>query len=596
MPRADEDSMSRSILWLRGLPTSAWAWIAGVGVMAAMLLAVAYANALDGAFVFDDEVSIVENSSIRRLWPIRDVLVTKAEGGRTHDSRPLLNLSLAIDYAAHGLWRPGFRLVNLAIHLVNVLLIFDVASRILRLSGLQLNEARRLAAITSVLWAVHPLHTAVNTYVIQRAESLAALFILAAFDAVIVSLARGSLTAAVVAGLFAIVGASAKETTAAILPLVAAFDWAFCDRLPEAGRDRRVRPVLYAGLALNVAAIIGLAWVLGGRGGSAGLTTASVVAYTLTQCQAIWLYIGKLFWPATLVLDHGEWLAPGPADVWPFVVATAALVVGVAIGFWWKPRLFFPLVAAAILLAPTTSIVPVKTQTIAEHRMYLPAAVLIGGLVTAVAMAARRVGCQRRQSGCRVAGLTLVAVLVAASVGRTIVRNHDFASAVTLWDQNVRDCPENDRGVTNLVAALIREGRFDEAGPLAQRAVADHPERERNWLNIGRIFAEEQRNAQATAAFVEAIRLAPGEADARINLGIVLSRGADLDAAVAVLDDAIRLRPDLAKGWLARGMVRLRQERPDLAIGDLETAVRLDPENPAGWANLEIVRRALESR
>jgi cytochrome c-type biogenesis protein CcmH/NrfG len=377
--------------------------------------------------------------------------------------------------------------------------------------------------------------------------------------------------------------------------LVASFDWAFRDRLPAACRDRRVRPVLYFGLALNVAAIIGLAWVLGGRGGSAGLTTASVVAYALTQCRAIWLYIGKLLWPATLVLDHGEWLAAGPGEVWPFVAATVVLMAGVAIGFWRMPRAFFPFVAAAILLAPTTSIVPVKTQTIAEHRMYLPAAFLIGWLVTAVAMAARRLGCERRQAGCRAAAIALVAVLVAASVGRTILRNRDFISAVTLWQQNVRDCPENDRGFTNLVAALIREGRFDEAAPLAQQAVAEHPERERNWLNLGRIFAEEERNADAATAFAEAIRLAPGEADARINLGIVLSRGADLDEAIAVLDEAIRLRPDLAKGWLARGMVRLREERPDLAVGDLETAVRLDPENPAGWANLDIARRAIES-
>lgn len=581
---------------LHGLAATPGSRALGVGVIATTLLAIAYFNALTGAFVFDDEVSIVENSSIRRLWPLSDVLAAKAEGGRTHDSRPLLNLSLAMDYAAHGLWRPGFRLVNLAIHLCNVLFVFDVARRILRLGGVSWADAEPLAGITATLWAVHPLHTAVNTYVIQRAESMAAFFILAAFDVAIVALARGSISAAAGAGAIAILGATAKETTAAILPLVAVFDWAFHDRLPAGGYGRRVRPVLYAGLALNVAAIIGLAWALGGRGGSAGLTTASVVAYALTQCLAIWLYVGKLFWPATLVLDHGEWLASGPADVWPFVLATAALAAGLGIGFWRRPQACFPLVAAAILLAPTTSIVPVKTQTIAEHRMYLPAAFLIGWLATAVARATRGLGSFRGLAGCRGAGLALVAALAAASVTRTIVRNRDFQSAVTLWQQNVRDCPRNDRGVTNLVAALIREGRLVEASPLARQVVTDHPERDRNWLNIGRILAEEQRNDEAAAAFAEAIRLAPGEADARINLGIVLSRGADREAAIAVLDDAIRLRPDLAKGWLARGMVRLRQERPDLAVGDLEVAVQLDPENPAGWANLEVATQARDSR
>ena len=175
----------------------------------ATLLGIAYANALDGAFVFDDEVSIVENSSIRRLLPLGDVLFTKAEGGRTHDSRPLLNLSLAVNYAAHGLWRPGFRVVNLAIHLGNTLLVFDVARRLLRLNGWRGTDARLLAGITAVLWAVHPLHTAVNTYVIQRAESLAAFFILAACDAAIVALSRGSLVAAAVAGVLANVGGGA---------------------------------------------------------------------------------------------------------------------------------------------------------------------------------------------------------------------------------------------------------------------------------------------------------------------------------------------------------------------------------------------------
>ena len=161
----------------------------------------------------------------------------------------------------------------------------------------------------------------------------------------------------------------------------------------------------------------------------------------------------------------------------------------------------------------------------------------------------------------------------------------------------MRDCPQNDRGFTNLVAALIREGRFTEAAPLARNAVADHPERERNWLNSGRIFAEGHRDVEAAEAFAEAIRRAPGEADARINLGIVLSRGdaASITAAITVLDEAVLLRPDLAKGWLARGMVRLRQERPDLAIGDLEMAVRLDPENPAGRVNLELARRAIQN-
>ena len=584
---------------LRGLPTGVWSQAAGIAAVAGLLLAISYAGALDAAFVFDDEVSIVENSSIRRLWPLVDVLTTKAEGGRTHDSRPLLNLSLALDYAAHGLWRPGFRLVNLAIHLANAVLVYDISRRLVRLAGWRQPEAACIATCTAILWVVHPLHTAVTTYVIQRAESLAALCILAALDASLVALHRGSLPAMAAASFFAILGASAKETTVAILPLVAACDWAFRDRLMAASHHRLVRPLLYGGLALNVVALAGLSLALGGRGGSAGLTTASIGKYALTQCRAVWLYLGKCVWPATMVLDHGDRLVNGILDVWPFVAATGVLVVATAIGFWRRPRVFLPLVAAALLLAPTSSIVPVKTQTIAEHRMYLPSAWLVGGLVVACAAGLQSfaAGCRghmERRNAIAAVILTTLAATVAAAVTRTIHRNADFATATTLWRQNVRDCPENDRGRTNLVSALVREQRFDEAWPLAVEAVEARPDRERNWLNLGRLHAESGRNQAAAQAFSEAIRRAPGEADARINLGIVLSRGADLDAAIEMIDEAIRLRPDIAKGWLARGMVRLRQGRPDLAIGDLDIAVQLDPENPAGWRNLELAREAID--
>lgn len=580
--------------WRRCLVTAGTARPALItAVGAALLLAVSYRNALDGAFVFDDEVSIVENSSIRRLRPLGDVLVTRVEGGRTHDGRPLLNLSLAIDYAAHGLWRPGFRITNIAIHLVNTLLVWDVVRRLLRLAGWSRDDVALLAGCVAILWASHPLHTAVNTYVIQRAESLAALFILAALDAAVVALSRGSLAAAVVAGLCSVIGATAKETTVAILPLVAACDWAFRDRLPAAER-RPVRPVLYGSLALNVVAVLGLAIAVGGRGGSAGLGSASPLAYAWTQCRAIWLYLGILVWPARLVLDHGDGLATGLRAVWPYAVATAALIGASMAGFLLRPRVFLPLVAAAILVAPTTSVVPVRTQTIAEHRLYLAAAWLLAGLVLALAAAVRSGGASPRHV--RAVVLVVTAVAAVAGAVRTIVRNADFTTAVTLWQQNVRDCPDNDRGRTNLVAALVREGRFTEAWPLAMQAVAARPDRERNWLNLGRVHAEAGDDAAAITAFTEAIRLAPREADPRINLGIVLSRGDDADrvAAVRVIDEAIRLRPDIAKGWLARGTVRLRQERPDLAIPDLEIAVRLDPENPAGRHNLALARRAIK--
>jgi len=550
-----------------------------------VLLTCGYANALAAAFVFDDDPSIIANSSIRRLWPLTEVLFARAEGGRPHDGRPLLNLSLALNYAAHGLWRPGYRLVNLAIHLANALLLFDVIRRLLRVAGERLVASpAAVAAAASLLWLAHPLHTHVITYTIQRAESLAAVWILAAFDLAVLALAKGSLPAAVAAGLAAAVGGLAKETTVSILPLVLAADWAFRGRWQQGPTMRRLRLVLYGGLAVNLLVLVGVSYGLGGRGGSAGLATASVYHYLLTQARGIWIYLGRLVWPMKLVLDHGDGLVTSFAAVWlPAVAAAAAVMLGL-IGFFTAAHRWFPFAAFVLLLAPSSSLVPVATQTLAEHRMYLPSACLIGWAVVGVAAVAR--------PRSRPLLVVIVAVLVAAATGRTVLRNRDYASAVSLWRQNLRDCPDNDRARTNLVAALIRNDDFAAAKPLAAEALRSRPDRDRNWINQGRVLAAEGYTDQAIAAFGHAALLAPASVEPLINRGIVLSRVGRFEAAAADLTAAVGRRPDLARGWLALGLLHLRAGRPDLAVPVLKLGLTLEPENAAGWNSLKAAAAA----
>ena len=178
------------------------AWM--VGAVTALLLVAGYCNGLDAAFVFDDEPAGVNNVSIRRLGDLWTVLTPNTGTGSTQDGRPLYNFSLALNYALHGLWRPGFRIGNLLIHLLNACLLFDVVRRITALTRpaedvLSQQATSWLAVAAALIWAVHPLHTHVITYAAQRAESLAGMFILAAFDAAILALDRGSFPVAAVA-------------------------------------------------------------------------------------------------------------------------------------------------------------------------------------------------------------------------------------------------------------------------------------------------------------------------------------------------------------------------------------------------------------
>ena len=84
--------------------------------MAAILAvcAIAYANALDGPFVFDDGISIVDNPHVRSLSPLSRAM--SAPPGSGASGRPLVALSLALNYRFGGLDPFGYHLFNVLVH------------------------------------------------------------------------------------------------------------------------------------------------------------------------------------------------------------------------------------------------------------------------------------------------------------------------------------------------------------------------------------------------------------------------------------------------------------------------------------------------
>ena len=157
---------------------SSWrALLAPVVLMLAV--AAAYANSLNGAFVFDDNPTIRENESIRSLRPLSEVLFPDTHGGNTNAGRPMVSLSLAVNYALGGLDVRGYHVLNILVHLAATCALYGVVRRTLLLpqwSGAIRGRATPLAFFCALLWGLHPLQTESVTYLVQRAESMAGLF------------------------------------------------------------------------------------------------------------------------------------------------------------------------------------------------------------------------------------------------------------------------------------------------------------------------------------------------------------------------------------------------------------------------------------
>lgn len=158
------------------------AWYAAAGLL--ILAWLAFAPGLDGPFLYDDHPNIASNESIKidRITPA--TLAAAIESGRAGPlGRPISMASFAIDHARAGLNPSAFKRINLLIHLLCGLLVaglsFLLTSRIFwRDAPARVHMS--LALLVAAVWLTHPLQVTNVLYVVQRMNSLAGLFTLAA--------------------------------------------------------------------------------------------------------------------------------------------------------------------------------------------------------------------------------------------------------------------------------------------------------------------------------------------------------------------------------------------------------------------------------
>jgi len=565
---------------------------ARAGLPAALLLAlavlVAYAGGLSGPFVFDDEDGILQNPSIRSLWPLSTPLAPPG-GGKPVAGRPVANLSLALSFALSGPDPRPFRIGNALLHTASALLLLGILRRSFaspRLPAPLRAAAPGLALAASLLWAVHPLNSEVVLYAMQRTEALAGcLVLLALYAAIRVADGRaprafGALSVAACA-----LAMGSKAVAAAAPLLVLLHDRAFL--AGSLGEALRRRGALHASLAACWAILVALE-LPGPRGESA---TFLDPAYLEAQLRIVPRYLGLALWPAALVFDYGPLVpdrvpAPGLAG-WLFAAAAGASLALAAVA----PRLGFAGAWILLLLAPTSSLVAIVTEVGAERRMYLPLAGLLA-LLCAGGFAAGRAALARGGAGeawRRALAAALVLALAAGLAARTRVRARDYQSARALWESSLAAWPENPRAHFNLANELRSQGEIAAAVAAYERSLALQ-ESARARGNLGATLAAAGRVGAARPHLRRAVELDPRDAEARSNLGLALTLVGEHEAALRELEEALRLAPDSVEARLLLARAAFAAGRPERARAELERVLELAPENARALALLGQLR------
>ncbi len=584
-----------------------------------------YAGSLGGAFLFDDVFHIVENERIRHLWPPWDLLSVE---------RPVVEVSLAINYAISDLAPWSYHAFNLIVHALAGLTLFGIARQTLKRWGHEATEPRshtvfdRRATWTAfaiaLLFLIHPLQTQSVTYVIQRGESLMGLFFLLTLYAFIRGLDSRRKARWFIASMVCCTLGMATKAVMVTAPIVVLlYDWVFVHR-------RGSEEIVSSLRAANDPSVSRL-----GKGG--GLPAASpstaptsrdsnprtsslrgFVPSWLRRLVAPWLRGFVVSWLRRSVdpsyratLWHRSWWHAGLLATWgvlwlcgiaPEVLGRSDGVSHVGFSYAGLTSLDYALTQPGVIVKylqlsiwPTSLCLDYDWMAATTWQRIVPPVVVIAILLGVTIRELRR----RHWIG--FAGAWFFVILsptssvvpikdlmfehrmylpLAAVIAVIVVGLREVLSALC----NRARLRARTQGVVATILLLnaavplalgtIRRNRdYATAETMWRDVVAKRPHNARAYVAVGNALAADGKLEESLEITREAVALAPAFADGQAALGLALARLGRMDEAIAAYQEAVRLNPAHSRAWYNYANALDRQGRLDDAVEAYQSSI-----------------------
>jgi tetratricopeptide (TPR) repeat protein len=586
-------------------------WPLALVVLAAATLAAFRGVLRNGWIFYDDPVYVYENPLVRHGWSWHSAwaFLYTPHGGNWH---PLTSWSHLLDAQIFGLAPAGPHAVNLALHVVNAVLVAEVLRR--------LTGARWRSLIVAALFALHPLRVESVAWVSERKDVLSAMFFLlsiGAYHAWTLRPSRGRWAALLV--LFGL-GLMAKPMLVTLPVVVLLLDvWPLGRWSGVNPRGRPLRALVrekWSLFALAAACAVATFFVQRYTGAVAPLTLIPVELRATNALVSFWRYVDRTIWPRDLAVFY-PYVPPAALTVTlagaGFAAAMVLAVLARRPWGWWTVGWLWYLV----MLLPVIGIIQVGSQAWADRYSYLPT---LGILVAVVWSAAALLGTSRLRRGLGIAAVVLACAALAVATSRQVARWRDtrtlftYALKVTspnaVAEQNVGDAllqagdlrgamahlqralqlrPGYPEAHNNLGSVLGAMGHFDAAiehFEYALRFVSTPSLHE----NLGHAYADKGRVADAVREYEAALRLDPERPTARVLLaGLMLSQSRPADAERQLRQALVALPGNVAANRLLAASC-IQQGRVEDAIVAYQAVLARKPDDPDALVNIAWIR------
>lgn len=547
-----------------------------------------YLNSFQGVTVFDDSQYLFKPfmRSFRTSIVAPEIV-----------TRPLIGLSLYLNYRISGtnLW--SYHLFNLLVHLISALALFGIVKRTLQLERFReryAKHANTFGLIIALIWAVHPLQTQAVTYIIQRCESLMGMFYLLTVYFSIRSLKAEKKTKWYIAAILACAcGMLSKEVILTAPIIILFYDWLFLSSSFKELLARRWKFYIALSSTWLLLVITHLASPINKTAGFS-VKTITPLQYLKVEFSVIVYYLKLVFYPVGLCLDYNWSKTATLSEMLPNAILVCVLLAIAIYGVLRRKALLFTLVWFFVILSLTSSIVPFDDPAF-EHRMYLPMAGIIGFVVFALyklAVTLRQHPSFRILDNPSVLKTVILALITAIATTFSLIsirRNMDYHSDLQMWSDVVRKSPQNARAWNNLGNIYLERGNYDQAIAYLSEAYHYNPAYPLALYNLGVAFTYQGDPEKATFFTLEALRIDPSYKNAHNTLGMLALSRNDLAEAKKQFLEVLEANP--AHTSAHNNLAGILMMEKNFAEGEahLQRAIQIDPQYADSYFNLGVL-------
>lgn len=566
-------------------------------------------------FVFDDISAIVNNLDVRTnetSWYsifLHDYWGSPIDHEASHKSyRPLTVLTFRFNFFLDQLNPFGYHFINVLLHTVVCVLFLSLSQSLIFSHHSSSKTSKLYAFVSSLIFALHPIHTEAVAGVVGRAELLSAIFFLS-------SLLTYHQRWYILSAFLAIVSTLSKEQGVTVIGVIIVYELSRGYSLDISLK----RVSLFTCLAVVI--MIFRIWIMGGTSSLPVFTRfdnpASFAAWPMKQLTYLYLIplnLLLLLHPHKLCCDWTMQSVPLVKDIYDHrnMITFITLVIISIFSFicltecitCWRKKLItspLPLILSLTVFPyiPSSNLLHPVGFVLAERTLYLPSI----GFILIVVYGFKYLQYHIQSKRLKIILNALLLLHLLSYAGKTFYRSYDWFNEKTLYTSGIQVNPHNAKLYNNLGHFYEKQRDWSEALKYFEIARNLQPDDLGSSINIARThlnMGDPVKAEKILWSVKPKIRLAAKKNDQRvapnylslwINLGNIISQNESrLEEAEQVYRELINMRSDFVDAYINLGGILVKQEKLLQAIDVYKLALNFASKTSDLYYNLAVVQ------